>query len=217
MGKARVLALVSFVALLCISALAESGPRLARAVAADSAQGEVSTRGAVRSGQVIHYVSLGDSVTTAFPSFVDMVAKQAAVALDGKVTVTKIFEEGTVAALAGKITSTPAFRSAIRAADLITITIGVNEVVQAAFRMAPNGCGSSDGSACVRKAEEDFERSYGALLNQLTKLRPASKAAYRLLTEYDLPGVLPAASAGTFTAALRAENRFICVQAPRHG
>jgi hypothetical protein len=59
MGKA----LVSLVTLLCIIPVA--------------AQGEVSTQGAVRSGRVIHYVSLGDSVTATSPSFVDIVAKQA--------------------------------------------------------------------------------------------------------------------------------------------
>jgi len=198
MGKA----LVSLVTLLCIIPVA--------------AQGEVSTQGTARSGRVIHYVSLGDSVTGTSPSFVDIVAKQAGVALHGKATVTKIFEEGTVAALAGKIKSTPAFRNAIRAADLITITIGVNQVAQAANYMTPNGCGSRDGSACVRKAEKAFERSYGALLNQLTKLRSPSKVAYRLLTAYDLPGVFRAAKGVAFTAALRAENRFVRAQASRH-
>ena len=64
--------------------------------------------------------------------------------MHGKATVTKIFEDGTVAALVGRIKSTPAFRGAIRGADLITIVIGVNQIARAAYRMTPNGCGSSD-------------------------------------------------------------------------
>jgi hypothetical protein len=49
-----------------------------------------------------------------------------------------------------------------------------------------------------------------------TKLRSPSKAAYRLLTAYDLPGVFRGAKGVAFTAALRAENRFVRTRAPRH-
>ena len=207
MGKDRVGMVAAAVTMLSVIPLAAAGPPLARA----------STETAVRSGRVIHYVSLGDSASISVPSFVDKVATRVGVTLHGKVAITRTFEDGTVAVLAARIESTPAIRSAIRAADLITITIGVNEIARAASQIAPNGCGSGDGSACVRRAEKEFERSYATLLSELTRLRPASKVAYRLLTSYDLPGVLPAAKGVVLTASLRAENRFICAQVLRRG
>jgi lysophospholipase L1-like esterase len=165
--------------------------------------------------RVIHYVSIGDSVTSVTPSFVATVAERAGVALHGKVVVTRIVEEGAVGHLVTGIRSSPAMRDAIRRADLITITVGANEIGEAADEMAPNGCSSSDGSACVRKAERDFEKSYGTMLTQLTRLRPSSRTAYRLLTSYDTPGVFTAAKGRSFTAALKAENRFVRGQAAR--
>jgi hypothetical protein len=90
---------------------------------------------------------------------------------------TWIVEENSVAAVAATVASSP---NAVRNADLITVTIGVNQIVHIAFA---NGCAAS---ACAR-AEREFERQYTSLLNRLTELRPASKAAYRLLTEYNLP------------------------------
>ena len=119
--------------------------------------------------------------------------------------------------LLARLKSTAELRDAIRSADLITIELGVNQIARAAYQMTPNGCGSKDGSACVKTAEKVFEKSYGALLTQLTQLRPASKAAYRLLTAYTIPGVFHAATGAAFTAALRAENRYVCAQAPLRG
>jgi lysophospholipase L1-like esterase len=149
------------------------------------------------------------------PSFVATVAKRAGVALHGKVAVTRIVEEGAVEHLVTEIRSSPALRDAIRSADLITITVGANEIGEAADGMAPRGCGSSDGSACVRKTEHEFEKSYGTMLTQLTRLRPSSRTAYRLLTSYNTPGVFAAAKGAAFTAALKAENRFVRSQAAR--
>src|SRR3954447_24215159 len=58
-----------------------------------------------RSGRVVRYVSLGDSVSSVSPSLVDAVAKQAGVSLHAKVTVTRIVEEDTVATLVSRIKS----------------------------------------------------------------------------------------------------------------
>ena len=161
----------------------------ASAVAAPADQNAIS-------GRVIRYLSLGDSVSDVSPSFVDTVAKQAGASLHAKVTVARVVEEDTVATLVRKINSSASLRRAIREADLVTITLGANEIGAAADRMAPGACGSSDGSACVVTAEKNFERSYAALLTKLRALRPPSQAAYRLLTSYNTPGVFPAAKGG---------------------
>ena len=94
----------------------------------------------------------------------------------------------------------------VRTADLVTVNIGVNQVVRVAFSI---GCAAS---ACAR-AERAFEHQYAALLDNLTALRPVAKVSYRLLTEYNLTGAFHGATATAFTAALRAENRFVCAQA----
>lgn len=206
------LTLLSVVALFGVLPLAASGTPVANATA-----GASSTHGVGSSARVIRYVSLGDSVTSVSPSFVDIVAKRAGVALHRKVVVSRFVEEGTVAHLHARIKSTAELRDAIRSADLITISLGVNQIARAAYQMTPNGCGSKDGSACIRTAEKAFEKSYGALLTQLTQLRPASKTAFRLLTAYNIPGVFHSATAVAFTAALRAENRYVRAQAPHRG
>ena len=156
---------------------------------------------------LFHYLSLGDSSTSSVPSFVDITADRAAATLHRKVTVKRLIEEDTVAALEAKVAASP---NTVRTADLITVNIGVNQVVRVAFS---NGCAAS---ACAR-AERAFERQYAALLDHLTALRPVSKASYRLLTQYNLPGVFRGAAATAFTAALRAENRFVCAQARARG
>lgn len=198
--------LVPFAVLCCVVAL--SGTALAGAAGRSS-----TAHGASRSAQAIRYVSLGDSVTSVTPSFVDALAKRAGVVLHRKVVVTRVVEEDTVAHLVSLIASAAALRSA----DLVTITLGANEIGAAADAMTPGGCGSTDGSACVSKAETAYEKSYAALLSKLTKLRPTSKTAYRLLTSYNTPGVFPAAKGAAFTAALLAENRFVCAQASKRG
>jgi lysophospholipase L1-like esterase len=164
---------------------------------------------------VVRYVSFGDSVTTVTPSFVDMVAKGAGAALHRKVVVTKVVEDGDVSVLVGRLKADAALRTAVRSADLITITIGANEIGAALDRIGNKTCGGSDGSQCVRTAEKGFERSYRALLDQLTKLRPRAKAAYRLLTSFNTPAAFPPELGKPFTAAVRAENTFVCAQAAR--
>ena len=137
----------------------------------------------------------------------DAVAARAAVSLHRKVTVRRLVEEDSVAALEAMVASSP---NAVRKADLITVMIGVNQVVRVAYS---NGCVAA---ACA-KAERAFERQYASLLDRLTALRPASKASYRLLTEYNLPGVFHGPTATAFATALRAENRFVCAQARARG
>ncbi len=161
---------------------------------------------AASGARVFHYVSLGDSVTGVTPSFVDILATQASASLHGKVVVTRTLEEGSVADLLHQISSAAKLRQAIRSADIITIAIGVNEIVKPAYEGKPKS---------VPSAESTFEKSYGALLTQLAQLRPPSKAAYRLLTSYNIPGVFHGATARIFLASLRAENRFVCAQAPQ--
>src|SRR5205809_798323 len=127
----------------------------------------VASGGAGASQPPLQYLSLGDSATVSFPSFVALVADRAAAALHRKVTVKRIFEDDTVGALERTVGSSP---GAVRTADLITVTIGVNQVVHVAFS---NGCAAS---TCAQ-AERTFERQYASLLDRLTALRPASKAA----------------------------------------
>ena len=163
--------------------------------------------------QVIHYVSLGDSVTTVTPSFVGMVAKSAHTKLHRKVTASNFVEDGDVSALVGRVKTDPELKATLRSADLITITIGANEIGASLDRIANKTCGGGGGLACVRTAERRFERSYRALLDQLTLLRSHKEAAYRLLTSFDTPSVFPADLGKPFAAALRAENAFVCAQA----
>ena len=136
------------------------------------------------------YLALGDSSTASVPSFVDGAAARAAASLHRKVTVQRLVEENEVAALEAMVASSP---KVSWTADLITVMIGVNQLVHVAYS---NGCAAS---ACA-KAERAFEREYASLLDRLTALRPASKTAYRLLTEYNLPGVFHGPTATAFTA-----------------
>jgi hypothetical protein len=96
----------------------------------------------------------------------------------------RVVEENRVAALEASVRSSPI---TVRTADLITVTIGVDQIVHVAFS---TGCSAS---ACVR-AEREFERQYASLLDRLTALRPVSRADYRLLTAYNLPGVFHGAT-----------------------
>src|SRR4051812_13130775 len=57
------------------------------------------------SGRVVRYLSLGDSVSSVSPSFVDAVAKQAGASLHARVTVTRVVEEATVATLVRRVKS----------------------------------------------------------------------------------------------------------------
>lgn len=213
MGRVSWMVGGSLFVIACLSLAVPAGGGVSRSAAAS--RNGASAHATAGTGRVIHYVSVGDSVSSVSPSFVDAVAKQAEASLHAKVMVTRIVEEDSVATLVRRLKSSASFQKAIRAADLVTITLGANEIGGAADQMAPGGCGSTDGSACVTKAEKNFEQSYAALLAKLTALRPASKAAYRLLTSYNTPGVFSAGKGKAFTAALRAENRFICNQVPR--
>jgi hypothetical protein len=180
--------------------------RLVLAILALTTAG-VASGGARASQPQFRYLSLGDSTTVSIPSFVSIVAARTASALHRQVTVKRIYEENTVAALEHEVVSSP---RDVAMADLITIAIGVNQVVHVAFS---NGCADS---TCAQ-AEQAFQRQYASLLDRLTALRPASKADYRLLTEYNLPGIFHGRTATKFTDALQAENRFVCSEARARG
>jgi lysophospholipase L1-like esterase len=164
----------------------------------------------------IRYVSLGDSVTATTPSFVELTARRAAGALHRKVTITRVVEEGAVSRLASRVRNDAKLRSLLRSADLITVTLGANEIGASIDRVSANTCGGADHLDCVRTAEKAFERSYRALLDQLAGLRSPRKAAFRLLTSYDTPSAFSPDLRTPFSRALRAENAFVCSEAARH-
>ncbi len=122
-------------------------------------------------------------------------------------------------------TDGPSPRTAIAAADLITLTVSANHMPWAED---VDPCGAVYDKACIERVEVPFIRDLGAILDEIESIRAGKPTAVRVTTQYnDLlagpeyePNWPKAAIAQAATSArtfLDRWNKDLCSTAEQHG
>jgi lysophospholipase L1-like esterase len=109
-------------------------------------------------------------------------------------------------------------------AEIVTISIGVNDLESQIGGYVDHACGGPDNQRCFRRALANFERNWPVLLRVLLRLRSTDQAIIRVTNDYNpFPGNAQAADnlgydfARVFTPYLRRLNAYRCMVAERKG
>ena len=175
----------------------------------------------------ITYVALGDSIAAGGPttfSYVDLVADAARSVL-GDVELRNLAVNGwTSGDVLGQIRGSRSAREAVRGADLISITVGGNDLLRAMRSAVDGAYRGRDPIGSIATAVARFEETWLAILDELVSLRSPAEAAMRATNYYDpLPGnpqfrgYLRPEVARWAERFAREQNRGICREAADRG
>lgn len=175
------------------------------------------------------YVALGDSVPygagdVAGRSFVPLYAHLIEQDTGASVRVHNLATDGgTARDLLGQLRNDPKVRRALKGAEIVTISIGGNDLESHLGDYASNRCGGSDNQMCFRAAVAAFKPTWAAILAEVLRLRE-DKSIIRVTNDYNpFPGnVRAAANLGkgitdVFTHYLRQLNQQRCSSAEHVG
>ena len=174
------------------------------------------------------YVALGDSVPygagdVAGRSFVPLYANFIEQDTGASVRVHNLATDGgTAQDLLGQLRDDPNVRRALRGAEILTISIGGNDLDAHIPDYASKTCGGPDNQACFRAAVAAFKPTWTAILAEVLRLRRKS-SIIRVTNDYNpFPGNVRAANLGkgitdAFTGYLRQLNAYRCSSAERAG
>ena len=175
------------------------------------------------------YVALGDSVPygvgdVAGRSFVGIYAHFIEEDTGASVRVHNLATGGgTAGDLLAQLRGDPKIRRALKGAEILTISIGGNDLESHLGDYASNRCGGPDNQMCFRAAVAAFKPTWAAILAEVLRLRE-DKSIIRVTNDYNpFPGnVRAAANLGkgindVFTHYLRQLNQQRCSSADHVG
>jgi lysophospholipase L1-like esterase len=175
------------------------------------------------------YVALGDSVPygagdVAGRSFVPLYAHFIEQDTGASVRVHNLATDGgTARVLLGQLRNDPKLRRALKGAEILTISIGANDLESHLGDYASNRCGGPDNQTCFRAAVMAFKPTWAAILAVVLRLR-ADKSIIRVTNDYNpFPGNARAAAnlgkgiTDVFTRYLRQLNAYRCSSAEHVG
>jgi lysophospholipase L1-like esterase len=87
--------------------------------------------------------------------------------------------------LLSALRSDPAMRSAVRRADVITLSIGANDSIPDDFAYLQGRCGGPDNIECYLRSLAAFEQNERAILAEIRLLRGSAPTAIRVTTYYN--------------------------------
>jgi lysophospholipase L1-like esterase len=165
---------------------------LALALALGAALTVVATRGA-KPPPAWDYVALGDSLTTGADLVVESDTYPARfgrfVTADTKrrVKVHNLGRNGATSAdLLRFIRTSGGFRTSLKAAEIVTVDIGFNDLGGDVIQpYAAHRCGGDDNEDCLRAMVSRFRVNLDAILDELAKLVDAKHKVVRVLNQYD--------------------------------
>lgn len=127
------------------------------------------------------YTALGDSLTTGFGAlpgngFVPVYRRTAEGRLGSFVALSNLGVNGmTTADLEQRLRSNNTFRSAVREAEIITISIGGNDLIRA----AKSGSGPSGISPRVlQKALQECKQNFSGIMSSISQLKAGARSPY---------------------------------------
>lgn len=129
------------------------------------------------------YVGLGDSLAAgvgARKGYVERYADHAATDTGARVEVTNLGRSGqTSPQLLAVLRDDEAVRRELRAAEIITFNIGINDLGRAGEAYENGTCGGKDNEDCLRSAVERVKRNWEAVVAEILGLRSTEDAIIR--------------------------------------
>ena len=172
------------------------------------------------------FVALGDSIPARGPtrfSYVDILADHARDVLGAEVRLMNLARNGwTSDDVLHQLRSSRRCRDAIARADLVTLTVGGNDLLRA-LRAGVGGLArGAEPMAILQTLLPRFEANWRAVLDEIVALRTPTEAALRATNYYDpLPGNAAFRIDGELAqrahAFARAQNRRMCEEAEGRG
>ncbi len=145
--------------------------------------------GRVYEAEALTYVALGDSVAVGVGDgggggYVARYRGDLAADLALPIALQNLGVSGSTSSdLLTSLTGDSAVRDAVVAADVLTLDIGGNDLLQAIFAFKSGTCGGTDGLDCFRQAVAGFDANWPAILGELRTLNPG--AMMRTITYYN--------------------------------
>jgi lysophospholipase L1-like esterase len=174
-------------------------------------------------------VALGDSVPygagdVAGRSFVPLYARFIEQDTGASVRVHNLATDGgTARDLLAQLRDDPKLRRAVKGAEILTISIGGNDLESHLADYASKTCGGPDNQTCFREAVARFKPTWAAILAEVLRLRE-EKSIIRVTNDYNpFPGNARAAAnlgkgiTDVFTDYLRQLNAYRCSSAEHVG
>jgi len=175
------------------------------------------------------YVALGDSVPygagdVAGKSFVALYARSIEQDTGATVRIHNLATDGgTARDLLGQLRGDPKLRGALKGAEIVTISIGVNDLESNIPDYVSSTCGGTDNQKCFRAASAAFKPTWAAILAEVRRLR-RDGSIIRVTNDYNpFPGNARAAAnlgkgfTDVFTHYLRQLNAYRCSSAEHVG
>jgi lysophospholipase L1-like esterase len=129
------------------------------------------------------YVALGDSLAAgvgAHRGYVDRYAHYVGIDTEASVDVVNLGQSGqTSSQLLDSLRNDRSMRRKLRAAEIITFNIGINDLGEAGEAYENGSCGGEDNLQCLRAAVERVKGNWDAIISELLGLRSTDKALIR--------------------------------------
>ncbi len=176
--------------------------------------------------QTWSYVALGDSIPARGPtrfSYVDVLAEHVREDLRVEVSVTNLARNGwTSDDVLRRLRRDRWFRDALAGADLVTVTVGGNDLLRALRAGVAALSRGGEPLGTLLTLLPRFEANWRAVLDEIVSLRAPSEAALRATNYYDpLPGNAAFRIDGELAqrahAFARAQNERMCEEAAARG
>jgi lysophospholipase L1-like esterase len=166
----------------------------------------------------VRYVALGDSIAAATicqcPRYPEVFGQLAAEALGQPVRTQNLAVNRTTSRGLLDVLDSPAYKPAVEDADIITITIGINDI---------NPCGDESDRACYESGIAEAASNLEAILDQIDTLQGDRPHMLRVTAYYNFeigkPAVVELGPSyqAFYAEQLAALNAAICASVTEHG
>lgn len=135
------------------------------------------------------YTALGDSLATgvgAQQGYVLRYREHVEADTGASIALSNLGVNGwTSGDLLSALTATPTFREAVASAQLLTWSIGGNDLLAARLRYKLSACGGPDNQSCLRGAVATFKQNWDAIVAQILALQNPGGATLRSIDIYN--------------------------------
>ena len=182
------------------------------------------TTPASRARRPLQYVALGDSLASGMDaidggrSYADAYAALLRRRTQRKVQLTNLGVPGwTSTDLLDALRTSDQMRDALASADVVTLDIGGNDLIEVAVQVSGGACGGSDGLACLQRTREAFAQRWDDIVSELAALRRSPRVPVRTFTLYRPFATIRGVNVDALLAELDQRNAIIQASDSRLG
>ncbi len=180
-----------------------------------------SSTGSARNAQPLGYTALGDSIATgtwASAGYVDRYADRLRAEVNPSVQLTNLAVNGwTTSDLLNALRTSETYRSAVQGSDVITVSIGGNDLLRARERYLQGTCGGPEDDDCLRTTTDRVLANWDAILDELQALVGSRPVAIRTMDVYNPYAGRDAARLDLFKPYLDEINSYLCLASEARG